>query len=122
MLGPLPPSLPPSLAQDPRITLLTPRKFFGLSEDGKLFGWTKQNELFVGRAAQLVSTCVLPARPPGQLCVVRAPGCIHPHAAPCVAALVKSCNGAGAHGAHVHAAVCARACMITTRLERSGVA
>ncbi|PNW88154.1 hypothetical protein CHLRE_01g016600v5 [Chlamydomonas reinhardtii] len=35
--------------QDPRITLLEPKKFFGVQG----FGFTKENELFVGRAAQL---------------------------------------------------------------------
>jgi photosystem II protein len=36
--------------QDPRISILEPKKFFGIS-DG--FGFTKENELFVGRMAQL---------------------------------------------------------------------
>ncbi|KXZ48765.1 hypothetical protein GPECTOR_25g349 [Gonium pectorale] len=35
--------------QDPRITLLEPKKFFGVQG----FGFTKENELFVGRMAQL---------------------------------------------------------------------
>eukprot|EP00775_Hariotina_reticulata_P010780 gene10779-10936_t len=35
--------------QDPKITLLQPKKFFGITE----FGFTKANELFVGRLAQL---------------------------------------------------------------------
>jgi hypothetical protein len=35
--------------QDPRITLLEPKKFFGVTN----FGFTKANELFVGRLAQL---------------------------------------------------------------------
>ncbi|GFR52578.1 hypothetical protein Agub_g15171 [Astrephomene gubernaculifera] len=35
--------------QDPRITLLEPKRFFGV----KGFGFTKENELFVGRMAQL---------------------------------------------------------------------
>jgi photosystem II protein len=40
----------PGPLQDPTITLLTPRKFFGISNS---FGFTKENELFVGRLAQL---------------------------------------------------------------------
>lgn len=35
--------------QDPSISLLQPRKFFGITR----FGFTKANELFVGRVAQL---------------------------------------------------------------------
>jgi hypothetical protein len=35
--------------QDPRISILEPKKFFGITG----FGFTKQNELFVGRMAQL---------------------------------------------------------------------
>ncbi|KAL4424977.1 hypothetical protein ABPG77_002862 [Micractinium sp. CCAP 211/92] len=35
--------------QDPRISILEPKKFFGV----KGFGFTKENELFVGRVAQL---------------------------------------------------------------------
>ncbi|GIL73552.1 hypothetical protein Vretifemale_3697 [Volvox reticuliferus] len=35
--------------QDPRISLLDPKRFFGV----KGFGFTKENELFVGRMAQL---------------------------------------------------------------------
>jgi photosystem II 22kDa protein len=36
--------------QDPKISLLEPQKFFGISES---FGFSKENELFVGRVAQL---------------------------------------------------------------------
>ncbi len=35
--------------QDPRVSLLNPKEFFGVSR----FGFTKANELFVGRVAQL---------------------------------------------------------------------
>lgn len=35
--------------QDPRISILEPKKFFGITG----FGFTKANELFVGRMAQL---------------------------------------------------------------------
>jgi photosystem II 22kDa protein len=35
--------------QDPSISILQPKKFFGVSG----FGFTKENELFVGRMAQL---------------------------------------------------------------------
>jgi photosystem II protein len=35
--------------QDPRISILEPKKFFGITN----FGFTKANELFVGRVAQL---------------------------------------------------------------------
>lgn len=58
--------------------MLQPRKFFGLAEEGKIFGWTKENELFVGRAAQLVSPsgtqacsargCDVPGAPCQRLC------------------------------------------------------
>ena len=40
---------PKGVLQDPKITIFEPKKFFGISE----FGFTKANELFVGRVAQL---------------------------------------------------------------------
>ena len=40
---------PKGALQDPKITIFEPKKFFGISE----FGFTKANELFVGRVAQL---------------------------------------------------------------------
>eukprot|EP01024_Parvocaulis_polyphysoides_P006033 TRINITY_DN1153_c0_g1_i10.p5 TRINITY_DN1153_c0_g1~~TRINITY_DN1153_c0_g1_i10.p5 ORF type:complete len:130 (+),score=22.16 TRINITY_DN1153_c0_g1_i10:479-868(+) len=40
---------PSGSLQDPSISILQPLKFFGISG----FGFTKQNELFVGRVAQL---------------------------------------------------------------------
>lgn len=40
---------PAGALQDPKISLLDPKKFFGVSG----FGFTKENELFVGRVAQL---------------------------------------------------------------------
>ncbi|MEW5301431.1 MAG: hypothetical protein WDW36_004291 [Sanguina aurantia] len=39
----------PGSLQDPSINLTNPKQFFGITE----FGWSKQNELFVGRVAQL---------------------------------------------------------------------
>lgn len=42
-------SRPIGALQDPRVNLLDPKKFFGISR----FGFTKANELFVGRMAQL---------------------------------------------------------------------
>jgi photosystem II 22kDa protein len=42
-------SSPKGALQDPKISLLQPKKFFGFSG----FGFTKENELFVGRMAQL---------------------------------------------------------------------
>jgi photosystem II 22kDa protein len=40
---------PKGALQDPKINLLQPKRFFGISG----FGFTKENELFVGRMAQL---------------------------------------------------------------------
>eukprot|EP01026_Neomeris_dumetosa_P080782 TRINITY_DN89933_c0_g1_i1.p3 TRINITY_DN89933_c0_g1~~TRINITY_DN89933_c0_g1_i1.p3 ORF type:complete len:163 (-),score=31.62 TRINITY_DN89933_c0_g1_i1:222-710(-) len=40
---------PKGSLQDPSISILQPKKFFGI----KGFGFTKENELFVGRVAQL---------------------------------------------------------------------
>jgi len=40
---------PAGALQDPRISLLNPKEFFGITD----FGFTKANELFVGRVAQL---------------------------------------------------------------------
>jgi len=40
---------PEGSLQDPSISILQPKKFFGISG----FGFTKANELFVGRVAQL---------------------------------------------------------------------
>jgi photosystem II 22kDa protein len=40
---------PKGSLQDPSISILQPKKFFGISG----FGFTKENELFVGRMAQL---------------------------------------------------------------------
>jgi photosystem II 22kDa protein len=42
-------SRPKGALQDPTISILQPKKFFGISG----FGFTKANELFVGRMAQL---------------------------------------------------------------------
>ena len=42
-------SRPKGVLQDPKISVLQPKKFFGFSG----FGLTKENELFVGRMAQL---------------------------------------------------------------------
>ncbi len=42
-------SRPAGSLQDPRVSILDPKKFFGTSG----FGFTKENELFVGRVAQL---------------------------------------------------------------------
>ena len=42
-------SRPKGSLQDPSISILQPKKFFGISG----FGFTKENELFVGRVAQL---------------------------------------------------------------------
>jgi photosystem II protein len=42
-------SRPAGALQDPRVSLLDPKRFFGVSG----FGFTKENELFVGRVAQL---------------------------------------------------------------------
>jgi photosystem II 22kDa protein len=39
----------PGSLQDPSVSLMQPKKFFGISG----FGFTKDNELFVGRMAQL---------------------------------------------------------------------
>ena len=39
----------PGSLQDPNVSLANPKKFFGISG----FGFTKANELFVGRVAQL---------------------------------------------------------------------
>lgn len=39
----------PGALQDPRINITNPKKFFGVTQ----FGWTKANEIFVGRVAQL---------------------------------------------------------------------
>jgi len=41
--------------QDPTISILEPKKFFGITG----FGFTKENELFVGRMAQLGFACSL---------------------------------------------------------------
>lgn len=40
---------PKGSLQDPKITIFQPKEFFGISD----FGFTKANELFVGRVAQL---------------------------------------------------------------------
>lgn len=40
---------PKGSLQDPKVSILQPKKFFGISG----FGFTKENELFVGRMAQL---------------------------------------------------------------------
>jgi photosystem II protein len=40
---------PKGSLQDPKITIFTPKKFFGIDN----FGFSKANELFVGRVAQL---------------------------------------------------------------------
>lgn len=42
-------SRPKGSLQDPKVSILQPKKFFGISG----FGFTKENELFVGRMAQL---------------------------------------------------------------------
>jgi len=40
---------PAGSLQDPRVSILNPKEFFGITK----FGFTKENEIFVGRTAQL---------------------------------------------------------------------